>query len=59
MNINRSIESEIIFANKKLVEKLPSVSKDCPGSQNYLKHRIRVSDKSRSEPNTGHLIVTI
>ena len=31
------------------------MSKNCPGSQNYLNHNIRVSDKNRSEPNTGHL----
>ena len=29
-------------------------SKDCSGSRNYLRHKIWVSDKSRSEPSTAH-----
>ena len=33
-----------------------ALAKDCLGSKNYFKKRVGVSDKSRSEPNTGHLL---
>lgn len=33
-------------------------SKNCRGYQNYHSHRIRAFKKSRSEPNTVHLLAT-